>query len=292
MDRAVFLDRDNTLIADPGYLADPAGVELLPDVGEALRLLAGAGFKLVVVTNQSGIARGILDETQLQAIHAELSRQLAAAGARLDAVYYCPYHPEGTVERFTRESDERKPSPGMLLRAAREMKLDLSASWMVGDRPRDVLAGREAGCRTIRVLTGEGDEGEQKIEAEFTCSHLLDAAGLIVDDAGRTDPPGPAGAPAVASPSSMTDSEMLAELVRLTRHLVRHDSQEDFSVSKLVAFVFQGVALLALGVGLVRFLLIASPNQEPDAFFTAMGWFLLAAVLQLVAVGFLLTGRR
>ncbi len=184
MDRAVFLDRDDTLIADPGYLADPAAVRLLDGAAEALRLLAGAGYRLILITNQSGIARGLLDEAQLEAIHAELAGQLAAAGAHLDGIYYCPYHPEGTVERFSRESDERKPGPGMLLRAAREMELDLSASWMVGDRSRDILAGRRAGCRTVRVLTGEAEAAAGEIQADFTCDSVLDAARLIVAEAG------------------------------------------------------------------------------------------------------------
>ncbi|NLF32458.1 MAG: HAD family hydrolase [Planctomycetes bacterium] len=289
MDRAVFLDRDNTLIADPGYLSEPSAVELLSGAPEALRLLAEAGFKLVLVTNQSGIARGLLDETQLAAIHAELSRQLAEGGARLDAVYYCPYHPDGTVERFARESDERKPSPGMLLRAGREMKLDLAASWMIGDRPRDILAGRSAGCRTVRVLTGGQEAGEEEVEADFTCPTLLDAARLIVARAERTAPPAPA---APAATRSVSDSELLAELVQLTRQQARRDSQEEFSVTRLLAGVFQGVALLSLAVAMFRFLPIDSPGREPDAFYGAMGWFSMAAVLQLAALGFLLAGRR
>ena len=129
-------------------------MKLLPGVELALKSLAAAGFKIVVVTNQSGIARGLLTEETLAQIHAELRRQLSEKGAHLDAIYYCPYHPEGTVEAYAMESDLRKPQPGMLLKAAEEMDIDLPASWMVGDDARDIEAGQRAGCRTIRLPPG------------------------------------------------------------------------------------------------------------------------------------------
>ena len=147
---AVFLDRDGTVIEHVHYLSDPARVRLLPGAAEALRRLRRAGFARVLVTNQSAIGRGMLTEDRLEEIHAELERQLAASGATLDGIYYCPDAPSGD-DRTVVEHSDRKPGPGMLLRAADELGLDLDASWMVGDMISDVLAGHNAGCRSILV---------------------------------------------------------------------------------------------------------------------------------------------
>jgi D,D-heptose 1,7-bisphosphate phosphatase len=238
--KAVFLDRDNTVIDDPGYLADPQGVRLLPGVEEALTRLAGASWRLIVVTNQSGVARGLLTEDMLQQVHAEIQRQLAQRGAKLDAIYYCPFLPEAPVEAYARDSDERKPKPGMLLRAAREMDLDLRASWMVGDSDRDIQAGRRAGCRTILIRhdgdqsepVGQGDRGEpagQDDEAwpDFTARNLQEAAEVIL----RESPAEPSAANPNAAPQSggreirpsheMSDSQVLQELLQMARQLVQ-----------------------------------------------------------------------
>lgn len=147
--RAVFLDRDGTLNWDVGYLNNPAQVELLPGVAPALRAFREAGYMLVCVTNQSGVARGLITEEQIHAIHQRLAQLLEQQGVTLDACYYCPYHPEGTMEPFIREAQGRKPRPGMLLQAAKELNLDLTQSWMIGDSGRDVNAGLNAGCATI-----------------------------------------------------------------------------------------------------------------------------------------------
>ncbi|HUS91746.1 MAG TPA: HAD family hydrolase [Phycisphaerae bacterium] len=184
--KAVFLDRDNTVIEDPGYLADPSAVKLLPGVELAIKSMAQAGYRIAVVTNQSGIARGLLTEEALEKIHAELRRQLAAHGAHLDAIYHCPYHPEGTVEEYARDSDLRKPQPGMLLQAAKELDLDLSSSWMVGDSGRDIEAGQRAGCRTVRVRTRPsphatpGEMEDEDVQADYTVRNLVDAARVIL----------------------------------------------------------------------------------------------------------------
>ena len=151
---AVFLDRDGTVIEHVSYLADPALVKLLPGSAEALVRLRRAGFARVLVTNQSAIGRGMITEDRLEEIHAEMNRQLAVRGASLDAIYYCPEAPVGE-DRTTVECPDRKPGPGMLLRAAAELKLDLDASWMVGDLVSDVLAGLNAGCRSILVQSGQ-----------------------------------------------------------------------------------------------------------------------------------------
>jgi D-glycero-D-manno-heptose 1,7-bisphosphate phosphatase len=149
---AVFLDRDGTLNREVDYLADPEAFELLPGVGPALVRLAEARFALVVVTNQSGVARGLLDEETLARVHARMHADLAAFGVTLDGVEWCPHHPEFGSPGC----DCRKPSPGMILRAARRLDLDLPASWVVGDALRDLRAGEAAGTRSVLVRTGKG----------------------------------------------------------------------------------------------------------------------------------------
>lgn len=150
-DKAIFLDRDDTLIEDPGYLSHPDQIKLFNGVPKALIDLKSMGYKLVVVTNQSAIARGIITEKVLSDIHERMTTLLAQKGATIDSLYYCPYHPDGVITQYRKESDERKPSPGMLLKAASEMKLDLKGSWMIGNSSRDVEAGQRAGCRTILI---------------------------------------------------------------------------------------------------------------------------------------------
>jgi len=203
--KAVFLDRDNTVMEDPGYISDPKVVKLLPGVELALKSLSQCGYKLVVVTNQSGIARGLLTEQTLEMIHAELRRQLSQRGAHLDAIYYCPFHPEGTIEEYARESDLRKPQPGMLQLAAKELDLDLSQSWMVGDSARDIEAGQRAGCKTIRVRSRAdhhatpGLENDEDVQADYTVRNLVDAARVILRAPRQAAPATAAGRTAPAS---------------------------------------------------------------------------------------------
>jgi D-glycero-D-manno-heptose 1,7-bisphosphate phosphatase len=164
--KAVFLDRDDTLISDPGYINHPSQVKLLPNAGQSLAMLKKMGYLLVIVTNQSGVARGIITEEKLEEIHHHLKKLLADEGVYIDAIYHCPYHPEGTVPKYTKESDLRKPSPGMLLKAAKEMDIDLSRSWMIGDSFRDVAAGHRAGCQTILLDTPGKSQIRQPDEPE------------------------------------------------------------------------------------------------------------------------------
>ncbi|MFQ6036118.1 MAG: D-glycero-alpha-D-manno-heptose-1,7-bisphosphate 7-phosphatase [Sedimentisphaerales bacterium] len=149
--KAVFLDRDNTLIEDPGYINHPDQVKLLDGAASALIELKTLGYKLIVVSNQSAVARGIVTEKVLAQIHDRLKQLLAEKGAYLDRIYYCPYHPDGSVPKYRKESDLRKPNPGMLLTAADQMDIDLSQSWMIGDSSRDIEAGLRAGCKTILI---------------------------------------------------------------------------------------------------------------------------------------------
>lgn len=178
---AVFLDRDGTLIEEVHYLSDPARVRLLPGTAEALRRLHDAGFARVVVTNQSAIGRGMITEAQLHLIHDEMNRQLDAEGTAVDAIYFCPEAPTGD-DRTMIERGDRKPGPGLLLRAAEEMGLDLEASWMVGDTISDLLAGINARCRgSILVRTGKGlSEAEEALGVEHrVADDLLAATELI-----------------------------------------------------------------------------------------------------------------
>jgi D-glycero-D-manno-heptose 1,7-bisphosphate phosphatase len=150
---AVFLDRDGTLVEEVAYLHDPGRLALLPGVA-ALAGLAAAGYALVVVTNQAGVARGYYDEAAVELVHRRLGELLAGAGVRLDAILYCPHHPEGTVARHARACRCRKPAPGMLEAAAEQLDLDLPASYLIGNHPTDVGAAVAAGVTALYVRTG------------------------------------------------------------------------------------------------------------------------------------------
>jgi D-glycero-D-manno-heptose 1,7-bisphosphate phosphatase len=152
--RAIFLDRDGTLVKPRHYPSRPADLELYPAVAPELRRLQRAGFQLVVITNQSGIARSLFTEADLDRMHRHLNRQLAHRGVRLNAIYHCPHHPEGSVPELSFRCACRKPEAGMLVRAATDLEIDCSSSWVVGDILDDIQAGRRAGCRTVLVDLG------------------------------------------------------------------------------------------------------------------------------------------
>ncbi len=149
--KAIFLDRDDTIIDDPGYISSPEQVKLLPGVIDALKSFKSLGYKLIVVSNQSAVARGIIDENKLAEIHERLERILANNGVFLDKIYYCPFHPDGSVEEYSKESELRKPNPGMLIQAGKDFDIDFKESWMIGDSYRDVAAGIAVGCKTILI---------------------------------------------------------------------------------------------------------------------------------------------
>jgi D-glycero-D-manno-heptose 1,7-bisphosphate phosphatase len=188
---AVFLDRDGTIIREVHYISHADQVELLPGAAEAIAMLRAAGFRCIVVSNQSGVGRGMLSEADMHNVQREVERQLVAAPggatAALDAAYFCTIAPpkgaDDAPDRRTRvDHPDRKPGPGMLLRAAREHNLDLARSWMIGDMLSDILAGRNAGVRgTIHVRTGHGaSQPEASKSADFVADNLLDAARIIV----------------------------------------------------------------------------------------------------------------
>lgn len=316
--KAVFLDRDNTVMEDPGYVADPSAVKLLPGVELAMKSMAQAGYKIVIVTNQSGVARGLLTEEALEKIHAELRRQLAQHDARYDALYYCPYHPEGTVEDYAEESDLRKPRPGMLLKAAKELDIDLSQSWMVGDSGGDIEAGQRAGCRTVRVRTRPshhavpGELNGEDVQADYTVRNLVDAARVIL----RTPRPaaeavsaGAAGSVkpmaakmmaaregvtnAVGGPSGLSAAPEAAEgapepepaapdavvHMEILRHLRHLTRAQDAEEFSLVKLFAAIVQMLALLALVIVFVKMLSDRTQE-----AMLWALIAIAGQLISL--------
>jgi len=236
---AVFWDRDKTLIADPGYINDPDLVELLPGSAEALRRLSEAGYQNIVVTNQSGIARGLLDEPALERIHDRLRASMVERGACIDAVYYCPYldSDEAVVEQYRKSSDLRKPGPGMLVQASLERNIDLAGSWMIGDSLHDAQAGRAAGCRTILLSEDSGGSGKSG-EVDFVARSLEEAVDIVLKhtQTGKSEEDRPVAGESTA---------LLQEILTFLRTVDRRLRAEDFSLARLTGAVVQ---ILALGV--------------------------------------------
>ena len=187
---ALFLDKDGTLIPDVPYNVDPAQITLVDGALATLRTLAGAGYRLIVITNQSGVARGYFDEAALTAVEQRLRDLLAAVGLALDGFYYCPHHPDGVVPQYAIACGCRKPAPGLLQRAAREQGVDLAQSWFVGDILNDVEAGNRAGCRTILIDNGNETEWVQSPQRVPTAvaNELSEIAQIITSySASRND---------------------------------------------------------------------------------------------------------
>lgn len=189
MDRGVFLDRDGVLIEDRGLLVSADDIVVADGAPQALRRLKEAGFRLVVVSNQTVVARGLLDVPEVIALEREIERRIEAEGdARLfDGFYFCPHHPKANVMAYRQSCDCRKPAPGLLRDASAALGIDLRASLMVGDRPSDVLAGKRAGCRTIQLMSGrhldapiEVDGGFQPVGPDFICASWDEAAEQIL----------------------------------------------------------------------------------------------------------------
>lgn len=181
---AIFLDRDGTLNEDVGHLDRLERLALFPWSLDAVRLLRRAGYAVVVVTNQGGVARGFVAEAFVDEVRRVISRRLAAIGERLDGHYHCPHEPDAPVAAYRRECDCRKPRPGLVHRAARELGLDLPRSVVVGDKWSDVALARAAGTRAVLVRTGYGRSQEQApppdLRADAVADTLLDAASWIL----------------------------------------------------------------------------------------------------------------
>jgi histidinol-phosphate phosphatase family protein len=181
--KAVFLDKDGTLIENVPYNVDRTRIRLAPRAIDALLLLSGLGYELILVSNQPGVALGLFPPGALDAVEEHLNDLFLAHGFRLAACYWCPHHPDGTVPQYALTCTCRKPMPGMLHAAAREHDIDLARSWLIGDILNDVEAGNRAGCRTILLDVGNETEwvrGPHR-SAEYTARDLLDAASWILE---------------------------------------------------------------------------------------------------------------
>lgn len=187
---AVFLDRDGTINVEVDYLSDPDDLELEPGAGAAIAALNQSNYDVVVVTNQSGVARGMLDLDRLAEVHARLRKLLASHGAHFDALRFCPHHPTVGEPPFQKACDCRKPLPGMLRSAAEELGSDLARSWVVGDSLRDLQAGASLGVRGILVGTGKGtDQRERLSELGDSEAHFVPDLRTAVELILRTDTP-------------------------------------------------------------------------------------------------------
>jgi histidinol-phosphate phosphatase family protein len=175
--KAVFLDRDGTINVDPGYLSHPGQMELIPEVGSGLAKLQAGGFTLVIVTNQSGVGRGLVKEPMLKPIHARMNELLAGYGVHIDAIYYCTHHPED-------DCSCRKPKPELVLEAQRDLDIDLKKSFVVGDKASDIELGRATGVKaSVLVLTGDGAEQKKLLKpgrADHIAENLSEAADWIL----------------------------------------------------------------------------------------------------------------
>ena len=290
MDPAIFLDRDGTLVPDDADAGVPARVSLLDGVAPALRRLRDAGFRLVVATNQGGVARGRFTEHDVDAVHARLADLLdAQTGLKrtIERFYYCPFHPKGTVPEYTREHPWRKPKPGMLLQAAQDMELELERSWLIGDSPRDVAAGRAAGVRTILVSRDKARIADAA--ADYSAATLAEAVELILRHRDETtasivaaraaNPRKRAGRRARRERGSERLRRGLSELAEEVRALRLRRSES--SAIRLAAMGLQLVAILVVGVAFLHL-------GQLENF---IRWTAAAAMLQLVTMTMLLFDR-
>lgn len=279
---AVFLDRDDTLVIDSGFIDHPDKVKLVPGAIEAVRRLRDAGYKVVVASNQSGVARGLFDEPRLAAIHDRLQSLLGEGDARLDGIYHCPYleGPQAVVDAFRQKSDLRKPAPGMLRKAARDMDLDLARSWMIGDSARDIQAGQAAGCRTILLARSPASANVNGVTPGFVVSSLLEAVRIVEEQDQQTQ----SSVDDKSKPSDDRLAGLLTEIRDLLDRREREKIHDDFSVWRLLATLIQMIAIVVAGWGVLGML--------NDQFSAAVTRFALAAILQLAMITMLLTDQR
>lgn len=326
MHPAVFLDRDNTLIANDGDLGDPAAVKLVDGVAVGLRALREAGFRLVVVTNQAGVARGKFTEEDVDAVHQRIATLVdeqarrpgevpngnVAAGL-IDRFYYCPYHPEATVNEYRRDHPWRKPHPGMILQAARDMGLDLTRSWMIGDQERDILAGKSAGCRTV-LFSRDADLAQRVKPTDFSAT-FTDAvrvilasrqAAAVAQSPAHAAPPAsphgvaqpirPAAQPLPApnpqpSPGAAGRSETDASGIAAVRRAV-HELTEEIRADRLRRGEFRFVTMLAGLCQLLALTLGILGLLQLDHFEVFCKWMIGATITQLLTLTLVVLDTR
>jgi D-glycero-D-manno-heptose 1,7-bisphosphate phosphatase len=184
---AVFLDRDGTIIEERNHLDRLEQLSLFPWTADALRLLKRAGFVTVVITNQSAVARGIIEESFVHTVHDEIDRRLEGTGAAIDRYYYCPHFVESKIERYRQECRCRKPGPGMIEQACRDLDLDPAKSFMVGDRWLDVACGRAARTGAVLVRSGpDRSAAPEGVHADAILNNLMEAVGWILRNSSRS----------------------------------------------------------------------------------------------------------
>ncbi|MEZ7893315.1 MAG: HAD family hydrolase [Candidatus Wallbacteria bacterium] len=186
---AVFIDRDGTMSEEVGYVNHISRFKLLPNTARAIKLLNDSEILAVVATNQAGVARGYFEENMIIKVHDYMRSELLKAGAKLDAIYYCPHHPSVGKPPYKSDCNCRKPKPGMILQAEKELGIDLTKSYMVGDKISDVEFGKKMGLKSVMVLTGYGigeyehQRQDWKVQPDFLANDLLEAVEWIINDA-------------------------------------------------------------------------------------------------------------
>lgn len=298
--KAIFLDRDDTLIHDPGYIKQPEQVKLIDGVADALIELRSMGYKLIVVSNQSAVARGIVTEQVLEKIHDRLKYLLAKQDASLDKIYYCPYHIDAVVKKYRKESDWRKPKPGMLIAASNDMDIDLKQSWMIGNSERDIEAGLKAGCSTILIDKPSVDILPQpsQVKPHYKAVNMKEAVNIIKKHL-RADiqVKGPQMEKAnttkqidyndkVQNSSISRTEELLIDILEQLRRNHRSEMFQEFSIMRLMAGIVQVAVLFCM---LIAVWFLMSPTKQSDAVLIAMGF---AAVCQVMALTFYIMQRQ
>lgn len=276
---AIFLDRDGTIIEDTGYIDDPDQVRLLPGVAKALRRLSNAGHHLIIVSNQSGIARGKFDTDTLSQVHARLESLLEQQQVRLDGAYYCPFldSDDTTIEAYKKDSELRKPKPGMLLLAARELDIDLSRSWMIGDALRDVQAGLRAGCKTVLIQHNGTVDPMTKEVPTHIAENFSDAVDFVINNMKQKKSGAITKTTRQTQPASNNDiMHMLEKIHRQQERTHRGQRQHDFSLLRLFGTLLQMFSIVAALWGVSALL----DEQNP----TASARLLLACFLQLASI--------
>ncbi len=310
--KAIFLDRDDTLIEDPGYISDPGQVKLMDGAAEALIELRAMGYKLVIVSNQSTVARGIITEKVLGEIHNRLEQLLAEKHASLDRIYYCPYHPDGVVPKYRKESDLRKPKPGMLQLASRELSLDLDKSWIIGNSNCDVEAGLLAGCRTI--LIGHASQNVpsefSEVEPDFKAVNIKEAVNIIkkynrsfakpATAAESIPPPKTRSAGEIAeqlekqqliNPSTVRiaseqTEQLLSNILEQLKNMQRQEMFSEFSIMRLMAGIVQVIVLFCL---LISIWFLMNPTRQQNSVLITLGF---ALVFQVMALTFYMMQKQ